>query len=313
MPACPGTGPLTPGESGPAGDQVPRIGPPGHQPGEFPPPLTPEDELSFEAGIPNIARVYDALLGGKDNYAVDREAALALAAAVPGAARAAKDNRAFLGRAVRYLAARAGITQFLDIGTGLPTQGAVHEVAQEVNPDARVVYADNDRVVVAHATALLGQAPGVIAVEGDVRYPRHLLTAPAVRDHLDLSRPVAVLMVAVLHFVADLYDPWDAVTTLTGQLAPGSYLVLSHVTGDQLPADAVNRAREIYRGAYVEGAARSRDEIARFFGGLDLIPPGLTDAACWRPGRARPEPAGRPVLFWAGIGRTPGGTGTGPR
>jgi hypothetical protein len=295
---------------------APRIGAPGRQPGEFPAPLTPEDELSFESGIPNIARVYDALLGGKDNYAVDREAALALAAAIPGAAQAARDNRAFLGRAVRYLADREGITQFLDIGTGLPTQGAVHEIAQEVSPDARVVYADNDRVVVAHATALLGQAPGVIAVEGDVRYPRHLLTTPAVRDHLDLTRPVAVLMVAVLHFVADLYDPRDAVTTLTGQLAPGSYLVLSHVTGDQLPDDAVTRAREIYRGAYVEGTARSRDEIARFFGGLDLVPPGLVDVAAWRPDLdppgGPPGPAGQPVLFWAGIGRTPGSTGTGP-
>ena len=224
---------------------------------------------------------------------MDREAALALAAAVPGAARAAKDNRAFLGRAVRYLTVRAGITQFLDIGTGLPTQGSVHEIAQELNPAARVAYADNDRVVVAHARALLGQAPGVIAVEGDVRYPRHLLSTPAVRDHLDLTKPVAVLMVAVLHFVPDLYDPRDAVTTLTRQLAPGSYLVLSHVTGDQLPAAAVTRAREIYRGACVEGTARSRDEITRFFDGLDLVPPGIADAACWRPGRARPEPAGR--------------------
>jgi SAM-dependent methyltransferase len=315
MPACPGTGPQSAstgsGERVLADDTIPRIGPAGHQPGEFPLPLTLQDQQSFEAGIPNIARVYDALLGGKDNYATDREAALALAAAIPGAPRAARDNRAFLRRAVHFLAAGAGISQFLDIGTGLPTRGSVHEIARAVNQDARVVYADNDPVVVAHARALLARAPGVIAVEGDVRYPRHLLTSREVRDHIDLAQPVAVLLVAVLHFVDDMYSPWSAVRALTGRLAPGSYLVVSHVTGDQIPPAAVQRAREIYRGAFTQGTARSRGEIARFFDGTELIPPGLADVAAWRSGRTRTGPPGRPVLFWAGVGRKPASSGQG--
>jgi S-adenosyl methyltransferase len=311
MPARPGTGPLpavVPGEPGPADAATPRIGQPGRKLGDFPHPVTLESRQSFEAGIPNIARVYDALLGGKDNFATDREAALALTAAIPGAPRAARDNRAFLRRAVRYLAADAGISQFLDIGTGLPTQDNVHEIAQAVNPDARIVYADNDPVVVSHARAVLAKTPGVVAVDGDVQYPRELITRREVRATLDFSQPLAVLLIAVLHFLNDMYSPWSAVKAITDRLAPGSYLVISHVTGDQIPAGAAARAREIYRGALVQGAARSRADIARFFDGLDLIPPGLADVAAWRSGRSN-SPAARPVLFWAGVGRKPGDPG----
>ena len=178
--------------------------------------------------------------------------------AVPGAQRAARDNRAFLGRAVHFLAAEAGIDQFLDIGTGLPTRGNVHEIAREVNPDARVVYCDNDPIVVAHARALLADASDVKAVEGDVRYPRHLLTLPAVRELIDFSRPVAVLLVAVLHFVPDSDSPWSAVKRITDHLAPGSFVVISHVTSDGLADEAVRRARDIYAGALAQGTARSR-------------------------------------------------------
>ena len=260
----------------------------------------------LDSGLSNVARIYDALLGGKDNYAADREAARNLVAAVPGAARAARDNRAFLGRVVRYLTASAGIGQFLDIGTGLPTRGNVHEIARTMNPAARVAYADNDPIVVAHARALLADTPNVTAVEGDVRYPRHLLTLPAVRDLIDFGKPVAVLLVAVLHFIPDSDSPWSAVKCITDHLAPGSYVVVSHVTGDEITEDAVGQAREIYAGALVRGTARSKGDIARFLDGLDLVRPGLVDVAAWRSGNRR-NWAGRPVLFYAGVGRKPGG------
>jgi hypothetical protein len=259
---------------------------------------------SHDSGLSNVARIYDALLGGKDNFAADRDAARKLMEAVPGAERAARDNRAFLARVVRFLAADAGISQFLDIGTGLPVGGHVHEIAQAVNPAARVVYADNDPVVVAHARALLTDSPLVGAVEGDVRYPRHLMTMPEVRGLIDFAQPVAVLLVAVLHFVPDSDSPWSAVHTITDRLAPGSYVVVSHVTGDETSDAAIAQAAEIYQGALVRGAARSRTEIARFFDGLEIMPPGLVDVAEWRP-RRRAEAIGRPVLFWAGAGRKP--------
>jgi hypothetical protein len=269
---------------------------------ESPHPVTLVEQQSFDSGVPNIARIYDALLGGKDNYAVDREAAIALTAAIPGAARAARDNRAFLARAVRYLAGRAGITQFLDIGTGLPTRGHVHEIACTASPSARVAYIDNDPVVVAHANAVLAGTPAVIIAEADVRFPLDLMTRPAVRAHLDFEQPVAVLLVAVLHFVADSDGPRSIVRCITDHLAPGSYLVISHGTGDQTPPEAIRQARDIYDIAYVRGAARTRHDIEGLFDGLDLIPPGVVDAARWRSRRG----ASRPVLLYAGIGRKPG-------
>jgi hypothetical protein len=311
MPARPGASP-EPSPSTPAlrfatvnGEAAPATrADPGRPLGHVPAPVTVLDQQSFEDGIPNVARIYDALLGGKVNYAVDREAALALTAAIPDAARAARDNRAFLRRAVHYLAAEAGITQFLDIGTGLPTQGSVHEIAQAANPAARVVYADNDRVVVSHARALLAESAGVTAVEGDLRYPRELLTRREVKSSLDFSQPVAVLLVAVLHFLGDSEAPGQAVEAIINRLAPGSYLVISHVTGDQIPVSAIRSAQEIYHAAFVPGTARTKTRIARFFDGLDMVPPGLTDVAAWRSGRAR-SCASRPVLFWAGVGRKP--------
>ena len=257
------------------------------------------------ARLPNVAWVYDALLGGADNLAVDRLAARALTAAVPGAREGACANRAFLGRTVDYLAREAGISQFLDIGSGLPTRGQVHEIARAANPAARVVYSDNDPVVTAHARRLVGPDRQVEVAEGDVRYPGHLLTAREVRECLDFSRPVAVLMVAVLHFVPDDDRPWSCVRNLTERLAPGSYLVLSHVTSDFLPEDSARKAEAIYNAALVRGAARSRAGILRFFDGMELLdPPGLADAALWQPGRHIFRPRD-PVLFWAGVARKP--------
>jgi SAM-dependent methyltransferase len=263
-----------------------------------------DNQDSLSSAMPNVARIYDALLGGKDNYEADREAARALAAAVPGVAKAAQENRAFLGRAVRFLAGQHQIGQFLDIGTGLPTGDHVHQVARRVKPNVQVVYADNDSVVVAHARALLADQPGVTAVTGDVRYPRDLLASPAVREALDFSRPVAVLLVAVLHFVADDEDPWAAVRCIVDHLAPGSFLVISHVTGDEITAESVKQAEKIYAGTHVPGIARSRAEVTRFFDGTELTGTGITDAATWH--AARRGAGDKPALFWAGIGRKPG-------
>ncbi len=272
--------------------------------GEAPTPVPLPDHPGVGSGAPNVARIYDCLLGGKDNYAVDRAAARELVAAVPGVARAARENRAFLGRAIQFLACRHGISQFLDIGTGLPAREHVHQVARRVIPDARVGYADSDPVVAAHARALLAGQPGIAAVTADVRYPRNLLASPDVRDVLDFSRPVGVLLVAVLHFVTDDQDPWAAVRCIVDHLAPGSFLVISHVTGDEIPADAVARAEKIYADTQAPGTARSRADVTRFFDGTEVTGAGITDVSTWH--AARRGAAHRPALFWAGVGRKPG-------
>ena len=258
----------------------------------------------LDASVPNVARIYDFLLGGKDNFAVDRVAARALLAVVPEAARAARDNRAFLARAVRFLARDAGMRQFLDLGTGLPARGHVHEIAREADPMARVVYCDNDPVVVAHANALLADALTVAAVECDLRSPHQLITHPQVRKLIDFDQPVAVLLVAVLHFLEDGENPWAAVRYIKDRLAPGSYLVVSHVTGDEITLEALRQARAVYRRASAPGTARCRKDIERFFDGLEMVEPGVVDVAVWRARRSVREI--RPALFYAGIGRKPG-------
>lgn len=261
------------------------------------------NEQAFDPNVPNVARIYDFLLHGKDNYAADREAARKLLAVIPGAAAAARDNRAFLSRGVRFLVHEAGIRQFIDIGAGLPTQGNVHEIAQATDPLSHVVYADNDPVVVMHATALLADSLRVTAVRADLRNPGHLLSLPAVRALIDFTQPVAVLMIAVLHFVPDHDDPWSLVARYTSMMAPGSYLVISHVTGDGTPAEAIRQATQIYQHASAPGIARTRTQIARFFHGLDMIPPGLADPRHWRCDLPARKP--HPVLFYAGVGHKP--------
>jgi S-adenosyl methyltransferase len=263
----------------------------------------PHNDVSpVPLATPNVARIYDALLGGKDNFAVDRQAAAKLLEAVPGAAVAARENRAFLCRAVRFLAGEAGITQFLDIGTGLPTAGNVHEIARACSPGlVRVVYADYDPVVVRHAEALLADSLSVGVVRADLRRPLDLLARHGVRAMIDLARPVAVLLVAVLHFLEDSEDPWSVVGDLKDQVAPGSYLVISHVTADHIPPGAAQRARDAYCGASAPGVPRTREQIARFFGGLQMVAPGLVNVSAWRPAGSGPAPD--PALFYAGIGR----------
>ena len=250
----------------------------------------------IDVTIPNVARIYDWLLGGKDNFAADREAGRRLLAAVPEAAKVARANRAFLGRAVRFLAEEAGIRQFLDIGTGLPTQGNVHEIAQTTDPRARVVYCDNDPMVVVHANALLADNLTVAASQSDLRDPDFLLTLPLSRPLLDTSQPMAVLLVAVLHFLPDTDDPWELVERIKRKLAPGSYVVISHVTRDEIPAESARAAAEVYASASAPGVARTRDGDRPV-----LYRPGLGGArAGGRVGLAaaatRPPTAPGPVL-----------------
>jgi O-methyltransferase involved in polyketide biosynthesis len=250
---------------------------------------------------PNVGRIYDYLLGGKDNYAEDREAAGQLVAAIPDVVAGARANREFLGRAVRFLAGEAGIRQFIDIGAGLPTMGNVHEVARAVAADARVAYFDIDPVVISHAQALTHALPAVSAAQGDLRDPAGILGHTDLRE-FDLGKPVAILVVALLHFIPGQEHPHRALDVLKAAMAPGSYLVISHGTGDNLDDDAVKQMHEVYAEATAPAAPRAEADIARFFDGLELIEPGLCDVSAWRA-----APPGDPArtLFLGGIGRKP--------
>jgi hypothetical protein len=241
----------------------------------------------IDVSVPNVARMYDYWLGGKDNFAADREAAERATAAVPQIPWLARQNRDFLCRAVQFLAAQ-GITQFLDIGSGLPTNQNVHEVARTASPDSRVVYVDIDPVVVGHARALLTDSR-TQAVRADVCRPDDILAAPEVGRLIDFSQPVAVLIVAVLHVIPDEADPGGAVARLREAMAPGSYLVISHAAPSTDHVVGTRRlsetARELAESNKATDAvpARTRDEITRFFGDFPLVEPGLTDVWAWRP------------------------------
>jgi hypothetical protein len=255
----------------------------------------------IDAAVPSVARMYDFFLGGKDNFAVDRELAQQILQRVPETRDIARTNRRFLGRAVQFLA-EAGIRQFLDLGTGLPSQNNVHEVAQRIHPDARVVYVDNDPIVSAHARALLATNNSTIVVQEDIREPTRILAHPTIQQMIDFSQPVAVMFVAVLHFITDDADPWGIVSTLTEHLVPGSYLALSQSTFDGHPAEAVAAFREKYQNASAPAVLRSRDAITRFFDGFDLIDPGLVPLTEWRADdQERAQPGGDWML--AGVGR----------
>jgi hypothetical protein len=219
----------------------------------------------------------------------------------------AVENRKFLRRAVRYLA-EAGITQFLDIGTGLPTQGNVHQVAQEVIPDARVVYVDNDPMVLAHSRALK-TGGNTVVIEADLRQPRAILDHPAARKLIDFSQPLAVLLVAVLHFISDDDDPSAIVAAILDALPPGSYLALSHVTGD-VRRESAAKAAVHYKKVTSGATLRDREEILRLFAGLELIEPGVVQVPYWRPDEPEPADAGK-VWILGGVGRKPAPLSTG--
>jgi hypothetical protein len=255
----------------------------------------------IDTGQPHSARVYDYWLGGKDNFAADRELAERSLEAAPELRDIARENRRFLQRTVRALAGM-GIRQFLDVGTGIPTQGNTHEVAQSVAAAARVAYVDNDPIVLTHSRALLtGTAEGRIAViQEDLRHPAAILASPQVRGILDFAEPMAIMLVSVLQFIPDSDDPVAIVARLCAGAAPGSCLVISHPTSD-FRAEAVEQVQASYNQAKVTATARSKAQIARFFGDLDLLDPGLVRIPRWRP-EGPPPPDPDRIWMYGGVG-----------
>ena len=276
--------------------------------------MTDQQPGAVDESVPNLhtdrphpARVYDYLLGGKDNFAADRDAAQRGLEANPHSRIPPRENRAFLQRVVRYLAREAGIRQFLDIGTGIPTSPNVHEVAQDVTPQARVVYVDNDPMVLVHARALLtSNAQGhTDYIDADLRDVDALLASPALRTTIDLGQPVGLLLIAIMHFVGDDDDPYGIVRRLLTALPSGSYLALSHLSGDFDPA-AWEGVAAIYRHNGVTMQVRSRPDIERFFDGLDLIEPGVQVLPAWRPDAdAGSPPTDTQVSVYGGLARKP--------
>ena len=265
-----------------------------------------DEPYPVDLTTPNVARMYDYYLGGKDNFASDRDAADKALEIAPQIRLAAQQNRAFMGRAVRHLA-ESGIRQFLDIGTGLPTQSNVHEVAQEAADGTRVVYVDNDPVVLAHGRAILGGTESVHIVQADLRHPEEILDNAEVKEHLDFTKPIAVLLVAIVHFLQDHDDPETIVARMRSALPSGGYLVLSHVCGEAQPG-AVPGVTEIYRHSSTPIVARSPERIRGFFGDLEILDPGIVNVAQWRPdsveGKRIAEKYQRPY-FLAGVARKP--------
>ena len=267
-----------------------------------------EPLVPFDPTRPNVARVYDYLLGGKTNFAADRDEAARLLKVYPLLGDLARENRQFLARAVRYVA-RQGVTQFIDVGAGLPASPNTHEIAQQTDLAARVAYVDNDPVVITHARCLLAKSAGVVAVPGDLGDPDAILGSPALAGLIDLAEPVCVLLVAVLHFL-DTPTAAKVTAAFTRAMPPGSYLVLSVGHADPGNAAAIHRA---YTAARLHHHAR--EDIRAFFSGLDLIPPGLVDARSWHPAGAGPPgegpPSGGPrgteraATVLAGAGRKP--------
>jgi hypothetical protein len=262
-------------------------------------------ESVFRPDIPSTARMYDYYLGGKDNYPADRAAAeKVMAALAPGTMQAlARENRKFLGRVVRFLAGEAEIRQFLDIGTGLPIVNQVHEVAQDVNADCHVLYVDNDPVVLAHARDMLDSVPNTDIIKADLREPEAILADPQRHHLLDFREPVALLLVAILHFIQQDDDPAEIIRTLMEPLPPGSYLAISHATAHE---DVMEAGRTGYVNATSQLSPRSPEEIASFFDGLDLVEPGVVWLPQWRPDadtgmRDNPEQA----RMLCGVGRKP--------
>lgn len=231
----------------------------------------------------NVARIYDYWLGGTHNFLADQDVARAIAAVEPRMRAIARANRAFLGRAVKFLGAN-GIEQFLDLGSGIPTSGNVHEIAQDADPRARVVYVDVDPVAIAHSKAILAGNDMAAIVEADLREPEKILAHDAVGGLIDFSRPVGLIVLAVLHFISDEENPWQIMTTLRDALAPGSYLVVGHATDEGSKPKAAQAAEAVYnRSVATQIHLRSHAEILRLFDGYDLVEPGLVYASVWRP------------------------------
>ncbi|CQR60171.1 SAM-dependent methyltransferase [Streptomyces leeuwenhoekii] len=260
---------------------------------------------SIDITVPSVSRICDFYLGGSHNFEVDREAARKAMAFLPGLPKIMQANRAFLRRAVRF-ALDEGVTQFLDIGSGIPAFGSVHEVVRAVRPGARVVYVDHDPVAVAHSQTVLEGNDDADVVAGDLLEPQDILTSPQVERLIDLNRPVALLLVAILHFVEDADDPYRAVAELRDALAPGSLLVLTHASyeGIPLPPERAAGAVDVYKDIRNPLIMRSREEIARFFEGYDMVEPGLVPMPHWRPETAPEDEDPYAFSGFAGVGRT---------
>jgi hypothetical protein len=259
---------------------------------------------TFRPDIPSAARVYDYLLGGKDHYPADRVVAEKMLDQLPNVRLAARSNRAFLHRVVRYLAGQAGIRQIVDIGAGLPTVGNTHEIAQAASPQARVVYVDHDPVVLAHGRSMLHAVPNTAIINQDLLDPDGILADPALRGLIDFGRPTAFLLLSILHFVPDDVDPAGLIARLLGPFPAGSYVAISHATADEVPgvADVQRLFDKATEGAHV----RRRSEVKKLVAGLDIVEPGLVRPPQWRPddGDATPaNPAGS--CYCAMVARKP--------
>jgi S-adenosyl methyltransferase len=259
------------------------------------------ESAPFDTSVAHVARVYNYWLGGKDNFAADRAAGEQAIKAFPNIVLSARANRAFLARAVRFLTQEAGIRQFLDIGTGIPSANNTHEVAQAAAPQSRVVYVDNDPVVLNHARALLSSDPAGATdyIDADLRDPGQILERAA--QILDFSQPVAVMLMAILQHLDDADDPGRVVATLLDMVPEGSYLALSHPAKDIDAAAMAKMAESLNQMMAEKVTFRDRAAVARFFDGLDLVEPGLVQASKWRP--ASEIEAASPAALWAGVAR----------
>ncbi|MFC9032071.1 SAM-dependent methyltransferase [Streptomyces arboris] len=260
----------------------------------------------IDISVPSVSRMYDFYLGGSHNFEVDREAARKAMEFLPGLPKIMQANRAFMRRAVRY-AVDAGIDQFLDIGSGIPTFGNVHEVAQAADPRAKVAYVDHDPVAVAHSQAVLEGNDHAVAAAADLRRPKEILAAPEVAGLLDLNRPVALLLVAVLHFIEDADDPRAAVAELREALAPGSLLILTHASYEGIPLsrEEADGTVGVYRNIRNPLIMRTREEIGAFFEGYEMVEPGLVSMPEWRPDTPQAPEQEDPYAFsgFGGVGR----------
>ena len=276
-------------------------GPPAPEPGDGTAPRAHEVTLDLDTSVAHVARVYDYWLGGKDNFAADRAAGEQAIQAYPDIVYSVRANRAFLARTVRYLAGEAGIRQFLDIGTGIPTANNTHEVAQDVAPGSNVVYVDNDPVVLTHARALLvgGELGHTHYIDADLRDTGRILAEAA--QTLDFSRPVAIMLMAILQHIDEAEDPYAIVDSLLAAVPPGSYLAISHPAAD-IETEAMAQMAERLNKLMAEKVTfRARPQVARFFEGLDLVEPGMVRVQEWRP--ASEIEAKSPAALWGGVGR----------
>lgn len=271
-------------------------------------PAAVDDDRGLPPGVdlrvPSIARVYDYVLGGKQNFEADRRAGNALLGAVPESTVLAQDNRALLRRVVRYLVGEAGIRQIVDIGSGLPTEGNVHEIAQAVAPEARVVYVDNDPVVLAHARALLIDHTVTDVITADVRDPNTIFDNPVTRALIDRSQPMAVLVSGLLHHFSDAQDPVAIAAGVIAHVPPGGYVFLSHFLDDDEPRAKVLE-RAFLEGGLGTGRFRTWGELRPMFDGLDLVEPGLVYGNDWRPDADTPDDSPAHALLAGGVGRKP--------